>query len=31
MAMAKNIFVRGDYKRLREGMRKYKKDEQKLA
>ena len=31
MAMAKNIFVRGDYKRLREGMRRYKKDEQRLA
>lgn len=30
-AMAKNIFVRGDFKRLREAIRKYKKDEQKLA
>ena len=29
--MAKNIFVRGDFKRFREGMRKYKKDEQRLA
>ncbi|MBR0062088.1 MAG: hypothetical protein IJP68_11485, partial [Selenomonadaceae bacterium] len=31
MAMAKNIFVHGDFKRLREAMRRYKKDEQKLA
>ena len=31
LAMAKNIFVRGEYKRLREEMRRYKKDEQKLA
>lgn len=30
-AMAKNIFVHGGYKRLREGMRRYKKDEQRLA
>ena len=30
-AMAKNIFVHGDYKRLREGIRKYKKDSQRLA
>jgi len=29
--MAKNIFVRGEYKRLREEMRRYKKEEQKLA
>ena len=29
--MAKNIFVRGEYKRLREEVRRYKKDEQKLA
>ena len=29
--MAKNIFVHGDYKRLREKIRQYKKDEQKLA
>ena len=36
MFMAKNIFVHGDYKRLREEIRRYKirrykKDEQKLA
>lgn len=31
MAMAKNIFVHGDYKRLREAVRRYKKDEQRLA
>ena len=31
LAMAKNIFVRGDYKRLRKSIRRYKKDEQKLA
>ena len=30
-AMAKNIFVHGGYKRLREGIRRYKKDEQRLA
>ena len=29
--MAKNIFVGGDYKRLREEIRLYKKEEQKLA
>ena len=29
--MAKNIFVHGDYKRLREKIQRYKKDEQKLA
>ena len=29
--MAKNIFVHGDFKRLREEMRRYKKDEQRLA
>ena len=29
--MAKNIFVRGEYKRLRENIRRYKKEEQKLA
>ena len=29
--MAKNIFVRGDFKRLREKIRRYKKEEQKLA
>ena len=29
--MAKNIFVRGEYKRLREAMRRYKKEEQWLA
>ncbi len=29
--MAKNIFVRGEYKRLREKIRRYKKEEQKLA
>lgn len=31
IAMAKNIFVRGDYKRLRENIRRYKKAEQQLA
>ena len=31
MAMAKNIFVRGDFKRLRENIRRYKKAEQQLA
>ena len=31
LAMAKNIFVRGDFKRLREEIRRYKKDEQTLA
>ena len=31
MFMAKNIFVRGEYKRLREKIRRYKKYEQKLA
>ena len=29
--MAKNIFVRGEYKRLREEIRRYKKEEQRLA
>ena len=29
--MAKNIFVRGDYKRLRKEIRRYKKEEQRLA
>ena len=29
--MAKNIFVRGEYKRLRENIRRYKKEEQRLA
>ena len=29
--MAKNIFVGGDYKRLREDIRRYKKEEQRLA
>ena len=31
LAMAKNIFVHGDFKRLREDIRRYKKDEQQLA
>ena len=31
LAMAKNIFVHGDFKRLREEIRRYKKDEQLLA
>ena len=31
IAMAKNIFVHGDFKRLREKIRRYKKDEQLLA
>ena len=31
LAMAKNIFVHGDFKRLREKIRRYKKDEQRLA
>lgn len=31
LAMAKNIFVHGDFKRLRENIRRYKKDEQTLA
>ena len=31
LAMAKNIFVRGDYKKLRGEIRRYKKDEQQLA
>ena len=31
MFMAKNIFVHGDFKRLREEMRRYKKEEQRLA
>ena len=31
MAMAKNIFVHGDFKRLRENIRRYKKAEQQLA
>ena len=30
-AMAKNIFVHGDFKRLRESIRQHKKDEQRLA
>ena len=29
--MAKNIFVHGDYKKLREEIRQYKKEEQRLA
>lgn len=29
--IAKNIFVHGDFKRLREKIRRYKKDEQRLA
>ena len=31
LAMAKNIFVRGGFKKLRFDIRRYKKDEQKLA
>ena len=31
ISMAKNIFVHGDFKRLREEVRRYKKEEQKLA
>ena len=31
MFMAKNIFVQGAYKRLREEIRRYKKEEQRLA
>ena len=31
LAMAKNIFVHGEYKRLREQIRKYKKAEQQLV
>ena len=31
LAMAKNIFVHGDFKRLRESIRRYKKDEHTLA
>ena len=31
MAMAKNIFVHGDFRRLREEIRRYKKDEQLLV
>ena len=31
IAMAKNIFVHGDFKRLREEIRRYKKDEQRLV
>ncbi|MBO4779241.1 MAG: MobA/MobL family protein [Selenomonadaceae bacterium] len=31
LAMAKNIFVHGNFKRLREKIRRYKKDEQRLA
>jgi hypothetical protein len=31
LAIAKNIFVHGDFKRLREKIRRYKKDEQRLA
>ena len=30
LAMAKNIFVHGDFKKLREDLRRYKKDEQTL-
>ena len=30
-AIAKNIFVHGEYKRLREDIRRYKKNEQRLA
>ncbi|MBR0290071.1 MAG: MobA/MobL family protein [Selenomonadaceae bacterium] len=31
ISMAKNIFVHGDFKRLRESIRRFKKDEQRLA
>ena len=31
MFMAKNIFVRGEYKKLREEIRRYKKEEQRFA
>ena len=31
LAIAKNIFVHGDFKRLREKTRRYKKEEQRLA
>ena len=31
IAMAKNIFVHGDFKRLREEIRRYKKEEQRFA
>lgn len=31
LAMAKNIFVHGDFKRLREKIHRYKKEEQRLA
>ena len=31
LAMAKNIFVHGDFKRLREDIRRFKKDEHRLA
>ena len=31
ISMAKNIFVHGDFKRLREEVRRYKKDEQRLV
>ena len=31
LAMAKNIFVRGDFKRLREAVRRHKKDSLRLA
>ena len=31
LAMAKNIFVHGDFKRLREDIRRFKKDEQRLV
>ena len=31
LVMAKNIFVHDDFKRLRESIRRYKKDEQRLA
>ena len=31
LAMAKNIFVHGDFKKLRDDLRRFKKDEQRLA
>ena len=31
ISMAKNIFVHGDFKRLRENVRRYKKDKQRLV
>ena len=31
LAMAQNIFVHGDFKRLREQVRRHKKDEQRLV